>query len=57
MWFNSNIVLVIKILSKMLVWYMKGSGGHGGAFADYECDFEGGMSGAKYGRRGLRQLD
>ena len=46
MWFNSNIVLVIKFLSKMLVWY-EGIWRSWGRFRRlYECDLEGGMSGA-----------
>ena len=44
-WFNYNIVLVIKFLSKMLVWY-KRIWRSWGALTDYECEFEGGMSGA-----------
>ena len=46
MWFNANIVLVIKFLSKMLV-LCEGIWRSWGRFRRlYECDFEGGMSGA-----------
>ena len=46
MWFNANIVLVIKLVSKMLV-LCEGIWRSWGRFRRlYECDFEGGMSGA-----------
>ena len=59
MWFNSNIVLVIKLLYKMLIWY-EGIWRSWGRFRRlYECDFEGEMSGARLQvrGRGLLQLD
>ena len=40
------LLFIFYFLLSEILFGIEGSEGHGGAFADYECDFKGGMSGA-----------